>query len=172
LDVPTAASTVIDALFREDRDDRAAIAAGHLPAALLDERDDRRVRTLRRLLDQSGEAGLSALHAYRAAVIFQHGPNKTSVRRARRLAVAAARGGLPEAKHLAAAALDRLLMYANKPQRYGTQYRRIEGRWQVWPVRASTTDSARRACGVPPFVELQRRADAWNSHRSLAPCRG
>jgi hypothetical protein len=68
--------------------------------------------------------------------------------------------GCRPARWLAAAALDRWLMATGKPQRYGTQYRRIgSGPFELWQVDPETTDEERAAWDVPPLAEAQRRAE-------------
>jgi len=141
-------------LYEEDQGDRAAYAGGRLSGSLLDSRDDRRALVLRSLLRQQG-GYLSPRDCYRAAVILQHGRPIAAINRARHLALRAASGGVPEARHLAAATLDRRLMYQGRSQKYGTQYRRINGRWQLWPVRPNTTDGQRACWSVPDLREAE-----------------
>jgi hypothetical protein len=77
------------------------------------------------------------------------------------MALAAVRGGYDDARHLAACALDRRLMYAGWPQKYGTQYRVEDGRFFLWPVRGSTSDACRRRWNVPPLTEALAFAEQW-----------
>jgi hypothetical protein len=69
------------------------------------------------------------------------------------------RDGRRPARWLAAAAQDRWLMAAGRPQRYGTQYRSRGGRWELWPVDEATSDDERAAWDVPPLAEARRRAE-------------
>jgi hypothetical protein len=64
------------------------------------------------------------------------------------------------ARPLAAAAYDRLRLLAGKPQKFGTQATERDGRRELWPVDATTTDSERAKWGLPALAELQRRATA------------
>jgi hypothetical protein len=160
-------SLAIESLFLEDRADRVEVAAGRLPGVLLCQRDNDRNRRLRGLLRASArDQQLSPSDSYRAAMIFQHGPTCASIKRARSLAVRAAKSGFEEARHLAAAALDRRLMYQGRKQHYGTQYRRRDGAWYLWPVIPSTTDRARRAWCVPSLDDALRLAADWNGAAS------
>ncbi len=70
----------------------------------------------------------------------------------------AAFGALPAARPLAAAAFDRLRLLAGAPQKFGTQWLVRDGRWELWEVDATTTDSERAKWGLPALAELRRRA--------------
>jgi hypothetical protein len=90
-------------------------------------------------------------------LIFQHGLSAADMQAARKLALRALEEN-PDyrgARWLAAAALDRELMLAGKPQKYGTQYRRARGRWELYPVDPATTDAERQQWGVPSIAEAQ-----------------
>jgi hypothetical protein len=73
--------------------------------------------------------------------------------------------GDPRGMHVAAEALDRLLMHRGKPQRYGTQYYYIEviQKWRLYPVDPATTDSDRAAVGVAPMSDLKAREAELNA---------
>ncbi len=165
--------SAIESLYAQDRVDRAEVAAGRLPPAALDARDNRRCRIVRQLLlDGHVDDDLLRPHdAYRAAMVFQHGPGIASIRRARRLAMRAARCGLAEARQLAAAALDRRLMYEGKPQKYGTQYRREGGQWFLWPINPRTSDAERAKWAVPPVADAVALAHRWNNADEHRPSR-
>jgi hypothetical protein len=59
-----------------------------------------------------------------------------------------------------------------RPQRYGTQYRRLDGRWHLWPVRRSTSDAERRAWSVPTLSEAKSVAERWNANVIETPSEG
>jgi hypothetical protein len=63
-------------------------------------------------------------------------------------------------KWLAAAALDRWLMYQGRPQKYGTQIVPDGTRWRIWNTDPTTTDADRAAADVPPLKEQLERAEA------------
>jgi hypothetical protein len=139
-------------LFEQDQADRAG---GRLrPGA--DRRDDRRRAEAEALLAAGAAAAPEDL--YHAAMLFQHGSDPDHYRWAHELANRAAGLGHRPARWLAAAAEDRWLMAAGRPQRYGTQYRSHGGRWELWPVDPATTDADRAAWDVPPLAEARRRA--------------
>ena len=62
---------------------------------------------------------------------------------------------------LAAAALDRWLMYQGKPQKYGTNFVPDGKRWRLWDVDPSTTDAERAANHVPLLQEQFKQAEQW-----------
>lgn len=65
---------------------------------------------------------------------------------------------------VAAEAVDRRLMLAGRPQRYGTQYYYVEviEKWRLYPVDPKTSDLEREAMGVEPMRALLARADELN----------
>ncbi len=66
----------------------------------------------------------------------------------------------PAARPLAARAFDRLRRLAGQPQKYGTEIVVHDGRAELWPVDAVTTDSERAKWGIAPLAELQRAASS------------
>jgi hypothetical protein len=102
---------------------------------------------------------------YHAAMVFQHGDSIADIERARALALEATRrdAGMGEAKWLAAAAEDRALMYAGKPQRYGTQFKKIDGAWRLWSVDPAVSDEERARWNVPSLADAEKRAAAMGS---------
>jgi hypothetical protein len=103
---------------------------------------------------------------YRAALILQH--SESDVAReccllANKLAVEAADKGHPKAKFLAAAALDRYLIYNDLPQKYGTQYTRNRaGQYVILPYDTQTSDSLRKVWNVPPLDSIQAELKAMS----------
>ena len=65
---------------------------------------------------------------------------------------------------VAAEAVDRRLMLAGRPQRYGTQYYYVEviQKWRLYPVDPKTTDLERQAMGVETFEQLRAREAELN----------
>jgi hypothetical protein len=76
------------------------------------------------------------------------------------MGIRAAALGHTGARWLAAAALDRSLMYAGLPQKYGTNIVPDGVGWRLWDVDPATTDAERLANDVPTLVEMQARAAA------------
>lgn len=69
--------------------------------------------------------------------------------------------GAKESRWLAAAALDRWLMYQGKPQTYGTQFVPDGKRWRLWEVDPGTTDAQRAANHVPSLSEQLKQAERY-----------
>src|SRR5205814_2837548 len=102
-----------------------------------------------------------------AAMVLQHGKGIEDFGKAHELALRAVqlRPGYDSARWLAAAALDRKLMNEGRPQKYGTQYRKVSGRWELYDFDPSTTDEERALWKVPPLNQAMRRAAEMNVSR-------
>jgi hypothetical protein len=102
---------------------------------------------------------------FHAALIFQHGEDLDDIWRAHELARQATELGpgrsmdYKESLWLAAAALDRWLMYQGKPQKYGTQFVPDGKRYRLWDLDPATTDEERTANHVPSLQEQLRQAE-------------
>ena len=134
----------------------------------LRERDAQRRQRVGELLAQ-GE--VSAPDDYfHAALIFQHGETLDDIWQAYGLARQAADMGATQSmgpkdsRWLAAAALDRWLMYQGKPQKYGTQFVTDGKRWRLWDVDPGTTDAERTANHVPTLQEQLKQADRYTQN--------
>jgi hypothetical protein len=109
----------------------------------------------------------SAEAYYHAALVMLYGEDVAHYDLARTFARRAADMGESRAWSVAAAAWDRALLARGKPQRFGTQFIRENGRWSHGQVDAAVTDGERAMFGVPPLwvqqqnvEQLQRREDA------------
>ncbi len=102
---------------------------------------------------------------YHAAMVYQHGDSPDEIQRAHDLAVKAVELDPKHdaAKWLAAASEDRKLMYEKKPQKWGTQYQKVDGKWVLWQVDPGTTDEQRDEWNVPPLAEAKAQADRMNA---------
>lgn len=126
--------------------------------------DDRvRLRYVLSALEQHGLRTPADYH--HAAMILHHGPAREHTHLAFELARRAAEAGCRPARWLAAAALDRWLMHAGLPQKYGTQFYDVHGRYELWMVDPTTTDEERAEWDVPPLAEQQARAPDWPATR-------
>ncbi len=107
----------------------------------------------------------SALDYFRAAMVYQHGETVEHIQRARELALAAVEADAHNdvARWLAAAAEDRVLTFQDKPQKWGTQFKKIDGVWVVMEVDPSITDAQRAEQNVPSLAEAQARAARMNA---------
>ncbi len=129
----------------------------------LRERDAQRRQRVSELLAQGGRSAPDDY--FHAALIFQHGETLEDIWQAHELARKAAELGATQSmgskdSHwLAAAALDRWLMYQGKPQKYGTQFVPDGKCWRLWDVDADTTDAERLANYVPALQEQLTQAE-------------
>jgi len=154
------------ALFVADQAERNDHPAYDTPAYWqLRERDAGRRQRVNELL---AEGLLTAPDDYfHAAVIFQHGETLEDIWQAHELARKAAEMGATTAmgnkdsRWLAAAALDRWLMYQGKPQKYGTQFVPDGKRYRLWDVDPTTTDAERAANHVPSLQEQLKQAERY-----------
>ncbi len=127
------------------------------------ERDRARRRRVAELVE-AGALSTGADH-YHAALVFQHGEAPEDNWRAHELARRAAELGERRGRWLAAAALDRWRMSQGRPQRYGTQYQEVDGRWVLWDVDPTITDQERAAWDVPPLATAARMAEQLGTGR-------
>ncbi|MEM7049550.1 MAG: hypothetical protein AAF604_07825 [Acidobacteriota bacterium] len=100
-------------------------------------------------------------------MVFQHGMTVEHFGRARDLA-AKLNPDLPGAKWLYAAATDRWLIRQQKPQIYGTQFRKQspDSPWTLEPLDPdAVTDEEREAYDVPPLAEARARVEAMNAEQ-------
>jgi hypothetical protein len=154
------------ALFVADQADRKDHPDNDTPEyERLRERDAQRRQRVTAMI---GEGLLTVGDDYfHAALIFQHGETLEDIWRAHELASTAASMGATssmgskDSLWLAAAALDRWLMYQGKPQKYGTNFVPDGKRWRLWDVDPSTTDAERAANHVPLLQEQFKQAERW-----------
>ncbi|WP_163869333.1 DUF6624 domain-containing protein [Myxococcus eversor] len=126
-------------------------------------RDEARRARVQQILDAGGaKVGLDYFHA---AMVFQHGMEVANYQRSHALAVKAAEldPTLKHARWLAAASKDRELMHLGKPQLYGTQFRVVEGKWELHAVDPSITDEERAKWNVPPLEEARKKVETMNA---------
>lgn len=151
-------STALVRLMAGDQAEDRAVLAGEPAYVALRERDRARREAVMALLADGWPEDADALYA--AAWILNHGDLSEEAALGSRLAARAAELGRPGARWLAAAALDRSLMYADRPQKFGTNTVPDGVGWRLWDVDPTTTDAERLANDVPPLAEMQARAEA------------
>lgn len=98
---------------------------------------------------------VSGWSQYYAAMIFQHGTCPEHYRLANQLAEKAMDQGVAPARWLYAATMDRFLLRQGKPQKYGTQYKLVDGQWELEPVDPATTNEERAKYDVPPLSQAK-----------------
>jgi hypothetical protein len=158
---------VLARLLRDDRAEDRSVVAGSPEYAALRGRDARRREQVGLILGE--DRRFSAGELFAAAWILNHGDTTEEALRAHELAKEAARRGYRKARWLAAAALDRSLMYAGRPQRFGTNMVPDGVGYRLWDVEAATTDVERAEWDVPPLAELRRRAAELSSSAAQPP---
>lgn len=153
-------SAALQRLLAEDKAEERDILAGDPAYAPLRDRDRDRARrdAVVALLADGWPEDVDGLYA--AAWILNHGDSSEEAALGSRLAARAADLGHPKARWLSAAALDRSLMYAGKPQKYGTNIVPDGVAYRVWDVDPATTDAERADHDVPPLADLKARAAA------------
>ena len=156
------------ALYEQDQADRQLGDGADWSA--ITRRDAERRREVQALLDAGGVR--TAADHYHAAMVFQHGGDSTSFRKARDLAREADRMGHGPARWLAAAALDRHLLSVGEPQRYGTQFEVRDGTWYLSPLDSTAvSDAERQRVGARTLAEIRAYLAERNGTAtgSLAP---
>jgi len=99
---------------------------------------------------------------FRSAMLFQHGTRIIDSKKAISLAKKGVLLGSNDAKWLYAAT-GRLLVRQGKKQKFGTQYRKMEGgKWFLLPVDPKTTDKERAEYNVVPLKQAEAKAEKWN----------
>lgn len=151
-------SAALARLLAEDQAEDRAVLAGQPAYVALRTRDRARREAVMALLADGWPDDAEALYA--AAWVLNHGDLSEEAALGSRLAARAADMGRAGARWLAAAALDRSLMYAERPQKYGTNIVPDGVGWRLWDVDPATTDAERLANDVPPLAEMQARAAA------------
>jgi len=151
-------SAALIGLLAGDQAEDRAVLAGEPAYVALRARDRARREAVMKMLADGWPEDADALYA--AAWILNHGDLSEEAALGSRLATRAAELGRPGARWLAAAALDRSLMYAELPQKYGTNIVPDGVGWRLWDVDPATTDQERIANDVPPLAEMQARAAA------------
>jgi hypothetical protein len=151
-------------LYEADQADRA-LPPERIDWRVVGPRDAQRLARVKQLVRTGGLH--SADDFFHAAMVLQHGPLPDDTDEARRLALRAVEldPAQEQAKWLAAAALDRSLMRRGKPQRFGTQFLIVDGKWQLYQVDPAVSDEERERWNVPPLAQAQARAASMNAGR-------
>lgn len=155
--------------------DQSARKASEVDWSVLANEDAQRRMRVREML-VAGSV-MSAEDFYNAALIMQHGDNPQDFKLAFSLASISAAidpdsksftPAYKTGKWLTAAAWDRLMMNRQKPQWYGTQFTKPQGKplWELYQIDASAvTDEERKALGVMTRAELLKKLEEMNMPR-------
>jgi hypothetical protein len=150
-------SAELKLLFEADQRERAEHPPhGTSEYEALRERDAGRRERVREMV--AAGALTQAEDYYYAAMVLHHGGTVAEVEQAHELAMTATEMGYRPARWLAAATLDRWLMYQGRPQKFGTQIVPDGRRQRVWEVDPATTDAERVTWDVRPLAQQQARA--------------
>lgn len=150
-------------IYEDDQGDRAASSYEQIDWTKVTPRDQVRRKRVDEIIAAGGAK--VADDYYHAAMVYQHGDRPEEIQRAHDLAVQAVAldPNHDNAKWLAAAAEDRKLMWEGKPQKWGTQFKKLNGTWVVWQVDPTITDAQRAAWNVPPLAEAEARVKQMNA---------
>jgi hypothetical protein len=151
-------------IFEDDQADRTgspdALAKADWTA--IDARDRARQDRVRQILAAGGAK--TADDYFHAAMVFQHGDTDAEIAESHELSLKAVEldPEHPTARWLAAASEDRLLMRQGKPQHYGTQFKKVDGKWVLHDVDPAVTDDERAEWDCPPLAQARKRAEKMN----------
>jgi hypothetical protein len=150
-------------LYSEDQKDREQGPNANIDWPAVSKRDGERRERARQIVAQGGAT--TSTDYYNAAMIYQHGSEVPDYDEANRLAMKAVEldPTNKDARWLAAAAKDRSLMWQGKPQLYGTQFKKVDGRWILWEVDPTITDEERARWNVPPLQEQRKKLETLNA---------
>lgn len=150
-------------LYAEDQKDQEAGPNANIDWVAVSKRNGERRDRVRQIVAEGG--AITAADCYRAAMVFQHGTEVPDYDEAHRLAMKAVElaPSNKSARWLAAAAKDRSLMWQGKPQLYGTQFKKVDGRWILWEVDPAITDEERARWNVPPLEEQKKKLETLNA---------
>ncbi|AGC44058.1 hypothetical protein MYSTI_02742 [Myxococcus stipitatus DSM 14675] len=150
-------------IYEADQGDRMGPDVTKLDWKVVSARDEARRARVKQILDGGGAK--VALDYFHAAMVFQHGKEVADFQRSHSLAVKASEldPALKQARWLAAASKDRELMNLGKPQLYGTQFRVVEGKWELYTVDPSITDEERAKWNVPPLGDARKKVETMNA---------
>ncbi len=160
------ANTALKAICDADQSDRKPPKGTAIDWAQVQPRDRARLVQVYELLNTHQVK--TSLDYFHAALVFQHGKSEKEYLLAHQLALSAATldPSNLQAKWLAAAAWDRLLMNQKKPQKYGTQYTRRDGKMVLHEVDETVKDEERAKWNVPSLAEAQAFAQKLNQGHS------
>lgn len=150
-------------LYHADQADRSEGPNAKIDWVAVSKRDAERRRRVLEIVEQGGAR--EADDYYHAAMVFQHGDQPEDHDRAHQWCLEALKldAAHPSARWLAAASKDRALMWRGKPQLYGTQFKKVDGKWILWEVDPSITDEERSKWDVPPLSVAKSRVDKLNA---------
>ncbi|MBZ4416210.1 hypothetical protein [Myxococcus sp. RHSTA-1-4] len=154
LEPHAAENAELQRLYQEDQADRSPPPATKEGWKEVSARDEQRRLRVKELVAAGALKNGGDFVA--AAFVFQHGNTLEDYAMARRMGAEAAKLGHPAGLWIAAAAWDRWLMMAGRPQRFGTQYQIDPNTKEakLYQVDPGVPDEERARWGFPPLAEI------------------
>ncbi|GAB4447517.1 MAG: hypothetical protein OHK0015_51670 [Chloroflexi bacterium OHK40] len=127
-------------------------------------------RRCQRVIDLYAQGGVrDARDHFHAAWVMLCGETQGHYSMARMFARRAAELGEERAWTLLAMAWDRWLVASGRPQRFGTQIIKQNGRWSLGAVEPTVSDLQRALYAVPPLYVQRQRAEQLQQQERAEP---
>ena len=136
----------LEKLYYEDKKEREEFNDSKESLKTLEKHDRLRLQKVKRLLPYVDTAEIWNCHYL--AYLLIHGETTEDYQLAHEYAKKAVDMGSSVTKWLYAATLDRWLVSQGKPQKFGTQYKIVNGKKELFPVDKNTTDEERIEHGI------------------------
>jgi hypothetical protein len=136
----------LEKLYYEDKKEREEFNDSKESLKTLEKHDRLRLQKVKRLLPYVDTAEIWNCHYL--AYLLIHGETTEDYQLAQEYAKMAVDMGSSVTKWLYAATLDRWLVSQGKPQKFGTQYKIVNGKKELFPVDKNTTDEERIEHGI------------------------
>ncbi|MCB2196306.1 MAG: tetratricopeptide repeat protein [Bacteroidetes bacterium] len=145
-------------IFKSDQADRT----NHIDWSIVQKNDSLREARVYELLDSNKV--ITSADYNNAAIVFQHGEDSVAYGMAVKLMRKSIELDSTRSKWLLAAAIDRDLLSRNKPQIYGTQYRKPKGQpWVLSEIDTTKiTDAERIEYGVETLAQQREKIKNLN----------
>lgn len=161
---------IIKDILDKDQKDRSSTVfkkySDRKRLSLIWKRDEHRINALDKILSKNPK--LRGTDYFRAGLIFQHGRSLELIKKAQGLARKSMDLGYEPGKWLYAATTDRMLMMRGKKQRFGTQFRKRDGLWELHPIQKKTTDAERRTHNVLSLQKINMMLLSLNREAKLS----
>ncbi len=138
----------LEKLYYEDKKERDEFKDSKESLNTLETHDRKRLKEVKRLLPDVDTAEIWNCHYL--AYLLIHGDTTEDYQMAHEYAKKAVEMGSSVTKWLYAATLDRWLVSQGKPQKFGTQYKIVNGKKELFPIDGSTTNEERIEYGITP----------------------
>ena len=147
-------------MYEEDQSDRKPIAGKQIDWIIVGPRDKAREARVKEFYATNQLRTGNDYH--RAAMVLQHAGKPEDFLLAHEFCVIAIFKGI-DARWLAAASEDRFLQSIERPQRFGTQSKKMgDSPWSLGEIDASVTDAHRAEMKVPSLDQAKARLDKQN----------